>query len=198
MSNRKPLLPFIVGLFLTICLTTPLLFANPQSAHAYSVTGQKMNTQLWFRASQVFADYSREQMRLAMVTWNSHIPEYRRVCYNSSTHSLPNIYPQYDLECSIFKMGATSSGYLANTTWWYNNATGYTYEADININADVPWWYGVGDYYDLKSVMTHEVGHVVGLGHSGYSTAVMYSSFSTYEVRDSLTTDDLNGLSAVY
>lgn len=198
MSSRKPLLPLVIGLSLTVCLAASLLLTNPQSASAYSVTGQKMNTQLWFRASQVFADYSREQMRLAMVTWNNHIPEYRRVCYNPSTHSLSNYFPQHDFECSIFKMGVTSSGYLANTHWWYNDITGYTYEADININADVPWWYGVGNYYDLKSVMTHEVGHVVGLHHSMYSTAVMYSSFSKYEVRDSLTTDDLNGLNAVY
>jgi hypothetical protein len=49
----------------------------------------------------------------------------------------------------------------------------------------------------LESVTTHEVGHLIGLGHSASSSALMYASVS-YCVNKPLATDDTNGRNALY
>jgi hypothetical protein len=46
--------------------------------------------------------------------------------------------------------------------------------------------------YDFKTVVTHELAHALGLGHSTGSTSVMYATLNTGTVNRSLTTADLN------
>ena len=49
----------------------------------------------------------------------------------------------------------------------------------------------------LDSVLAHEVGHVIGLGHSNTSSALMYASVS-YCADKLVGTDDVNGRNALY
>jgi matrixin len=49
----------------------------------------------------------------------------------------------------------------------------------------------------LDSVLTHEVGHVIGLAHSNTSSALMYPTVSYCDDKH-LATDDLNGRNALY
>src|SRR5262249_5073827 len=50
---------------------------------------------------------------------------------------------------------------------------------------------GAGQY-DFETVVTHELGHALGLVHSTDSTSVMYATLNSGAVNRSLTTADLN------
>jgi streptogramin lyase len=46
--------------------------------------------------------------------------------------------------------------------------------------------------YDFETVVEHELGHALGLGHTTDSTSVMYATLNTGSVNRTLTTADLN------
>lgn len=51
---------------------------------------------------------------------------------------------------------------------------------------------------DLESVVTHEIGHVLGLAHSAVKEAVMYPSLSPRGKKVDLRIDDVEGVQALY
>jgi hypothetical protein len=79
-----------------------------------------------------------------------------------------------------------------------NSGTDMIISADMRFNQSVTWnhtfYYGTYDA-DSRKVATHEFGHVNGLGHTGFATAVMVSGqASFYNVKP----NDLDGLQAIY
>lgn len=92
-------------------------------------------------------------------------------------------------------------GTLAKTSVTYNDDTGEIYDADIEVNAanntvtiddeDIE--------YDLQAIMTHEVGHFIGIAHSPLSSAVMYASYSPGSVSQrKLAEDDIAAVCGIY
>ena len=47
------------------------------------------------------------------------------------------------------------------------------------------------DQFDFQTIVTHELGHSIGLDHSGDANSVMYSNLADADVRRSVTTQDL-------
>ena len=76
---------------------------------------------------------------------------------------------------------------------WYGTSID---EADMAINTNFSWSTDGSNGYDVESVILHENGHVVGLGHSEYGEAVMYAYY--VELRRSLDSDDIDGVSSLY
>jgi hypothetical protein len=64
---------------------------------------------------------------------------------------------------------------------------------DLHLDADEPWRSGAN--VDLYSVVLHEAGHALGLGHSDRPGAVMYPY---YKLSAGLTDDDIAGIRALY
>jgi hypothetical protein len=90
---------------------------------------------------------------------------------------------------------------LAKTTVTFSNETGEILDADIEVNTATNNVTVGNDKvkYDLQSIMTHEVGHFLGLAHSGDPDATMFASYApgSTELR-TLSNDDVAALCTVY
>ena len=104
----------------------------------------------------------------------------------------------------------TGSCLAATTVGYYNDETAccdaltvrrYT-DSDVAYNLSFSWTSeaetdGCSGEFSLEAVTTHEVGHLIGLGHSGTSSALMYPSVSSCNNKP-LSVDDTNGSDALY
>ena len=74
-------------------------------------------------------------------------------------------------------------------------ANGDSSSGDLFLNTAQPWAMN-GSNYDLETVMIHELGHALGLGHSTLTTADMYANYTG--VKRAPTADDVAGIQALY
>jgi hypothetical protein len=99
---------------------------------------------------------------------------------------------------------------LAKTTVTFDPNSGQILDADIEINTAInpvtvqdpePNSEGFDPkvHYDLQSLMTHEIGHFLGIAHSPYQDATMFASYieGTIDLR-SLSEDDRDAVCAAY
>jgi hypothetical protein len=94
-------------------------------------------------------------------------------------------------------------GTLAKTSVTYNDETGEIYDADIEVNAANNTVTITDNQakveYDLQAILTHEVGHFIGIAHSPESSSVMFASYSPGSTSQrTLTPDDVDAVCAIY
>jgi hypothetical protein len=99
----------------------------------------------------------------------------------------------------------TGSCLAATLTGYYTTQAGddRINDADVYTNTSVALYSsresGCSAGYDIDGIMAHEVGHVIGIGHSNVSGATMYPSVSACNTGNrSLATDDLNARDDLY
>jgi hypothetical protein len=79
-------------------------------------------------------------------------------------------------------------------TYWWHDANRAIFDADVVINTSFRW-----TLQDVETVMTHELGHVIGLNHSNLQASVMFANpYNSYEYQRTLRGDDANGCAALY
>ena len=98
---------------------------------------------------------------------------------------------------------STEPDTLALTTVTYGTETGHILDVDMEIDGTRPLSVGsstVGGHgYDLQWIVTHEVGHFLGLDHSAIRTSTMHGSYplDPLDLRH-LAADDIAGICAIY
>jgi len=90
------------------------------------------------------------------------------------------------------------------TLVWHDPNSGEIVDADMQLNEtagtiDFCESSCSGDGVDLQNVVTHEVGHFLGLGHSDEVNASMYGESTRGEIRKAfLNDDDVEGICSIY
>ncbi len=98
--------------------------------------------------------------------------------YNKSQPN-QNVITFHDSEWPYKNTGAET---LALTTVFFNPETGEIYDANIELNSyEANFVLSAGDadsdHDDLNAVLTHEIGHFLGLSHSIVGSATMFQSY---------------------
>lgn len=93
-----------------------------------------------------------------------------------------------------------SGAVLAVTCTWYGQSSnpGNAIEFDMQIDPGWDWTTGSSINIDLQSVILHELGHALGLGHSADSSAVMFASYCQGCNKRALAPDDIAGITSLY
>lgn len=112
---------------------------------------------------------------------------------------------------NIIAWGRTSGSALGVTYTWYYPSTGLAVETDTIMNKKFSWsWTDPNSFqcsqnantYDAQNILTHELGHWVGLDDhytSDYVDNTMYGYGSKGEIKkDTLTSGDVAGLNNIY
>ncbi|HEX2123704.1 MAG TPA: matrixin family metalloprotease [Thermoanaerobaculia bacterium] len=97
--------------------------------------------------------------------------------------------------CTGSCLAATLIGYYSGTTIFdadVYTSTRHSFTSSKETD-------GCSGEYDIDGVMVHEVGHVIGLGHSNVVGATMYPSVSACNFNNrTLEADDIAGKNALY
>ncbi len=86
------------------------------------------------------------------------------------------------------------------TTVVHVDAQSHIYDADVYVNGQDHVFSrdGHGSTVDFRSIATHELGHVLGLGESSDARATMYQSYPPGVAWRSLESDDVAGVCTLY
>ncbi|HEX5781182.1 MAG TPA: matrixin family metalloprotease [Solirubrobacteraceae bacterium] len=174
---------------------------QPQS-NSYSFTG------LFWDTRRVTQNYNPlgERVAGAQTALTNTLPDWSNVAnsdfditFGGNTNRCPSLVRECPGAQVNDRLNDVGWAQLANGTLGVTWSTSGTDEADMAINTRYSWNTGcraVSGSFDLESVILHENGHVVGLGHSTDTSAVMYPSYQT--ARCSLAADDQAGMAELY
>lgn len=151
-------------------------------------------------------DLGRTRTRNAILTWNSAGSGTRLSATVGSVSGFSLGDGRVHLNfrdpvgvCSGNCLAATFTGYYQRRS----NGTYRIYDADIVTNSTGFAWASAGESCSgemyVEGVMVHEVGHMLGLGHSNVSGATMYPTVSYCNNGPaSLASDDINAINDLY
>lgn len=97
----------------------------------------------------------------------------------------------------VSSISGSSGGVLAYCETPISNGWRIRFYGDAWTWQDGPG--SIGSGMDIQGIGCHELGHALGLGHSGFSSATMYAyATGNGQGERSLHSDDINGVKAVY
>jgi hypothetical protein len=194
---------------------TPVVTActDPDGSAVVGKTGWKLNGSVVYNLNPSSAPTTLGTSNLvnlvskAFQTWQNYANG--KVAFSRGTDTIA-IRSAYDGK-NIVAWGQTNNSTLAVTYTRYYTSTGQVVDVDTIFNKRMAWkWtdptvYACSQYtnaYDAQDILTHELGHWLGLNDhytSNYVNHTMYGYGSLGETKkDTLATGDILGLGSIY
>lgn len=182
--------------FLSIAFISGLLILNSSSSESYTLHQDRIiGTPITYIPHGNFDSATISGFNDMLYNWNAQAgkslvfrePYIRH--YDSSENS-------YDNLSKVYRMAVSQHLAYARTR---TDSYGRVIESDIVVNISYPYANGaVSGRYDVQSVLLHEAGHSIGIDHSQYSDAVMWSQMPTNTIKRTLSNDDRLAVNAKY
>lgn len=171
---------------------------------------QCLSYRLFAKASPVIPDdILTDRLTKAFATWTAA----NATCTPGITPAPLAVSP--DAEIASYKVGETADNVIGVPATWthasgemlalatphYNVTTGEILDVDVEVNPTVKWsWTDPipADAFDLQTVLTHAIGHMLGFAHSATPAAVMFGTLDPGAERRTLDPDDQALVCAVY
>jgi MYXO-CTERM domain-containing protein len=160
--------------------------ADPQISDESDVTAVRQAFQTWNNVAS------------SQIQFNENTAAAVRANTNWRDDRLHTVLWDTNNESGFFGSG---SGLVAITPVDFNPSTGLILDADILFNAGGHSFSTTGEAgrFDIQGIATHEVGHFMGLDHTGVGAATMNPFANTADTRlRSLAQDDIAAASAIY
>lgn len=162
--------------------TSLAVLSVPTAANAYTTTGCHWNSSSTINYKNNGSGSYTSIITNSANSWDSGTPLYLQSTANAAL--------------VVYQTNAGNSGYEGYTTWYCSGGitSGTSSYANTYYTASYPT-------NKIRAVLTHEIGHALGLNHSGVAGAIMSSSAGgEYDTYGHYTpqTDDKNGINAIY
>lgn len=141
-----------------------------------------------------------DAVRAGVLTWTSngvpHKVNFKETQQSSVSSDKRNVVQWVGSEWTYGKE------VVGMTITMYKQSSGFVTETDIVLNARDHTWavdppQGSG-HYDIQNVVTHEAGHLFGMGHSAVQDSTMFATTPVEETaKRSLDADDRAGIAAL-
>ena len=174
---------------------------------AYSKTGYKwptMSVPFYVNPANqdVSATAATAAIQAGLSAWSTQAGTPFRFYYAGQVNTTTT---GYDNKNVIVFRNSTNGGAIATSYWWHSSGN--------LVDSDIIFWDGARKFFTgssgcssgsqlgayIEDVATHELGHSLGLGHSGVSDATMYSSYSACsQAMRTLASDDIAGARSLY
>jgi hypothetical protein len=145
----------------------------------------------------VSSDDALAAIQQAASTWSTQSNANVQLVYAGPTNS-SSISMNYKNEV-FFRNDGT--GNTATTYWWYDGGSRLL-DTDIVFWTNYRWYThatGCSDGFYIENTGAHEFGHALGLGHSEYGTATMWSStWGCMTDKETLDPDDITAIQHLY
>lgn len=179
----------------------------PAWSNAWVASGPKWQTSSFPLAYYLASSGSRDvgleagsEIDVALRAWNTVSCTAYRATFAGTTMLPPGLDGKNVVyfDDVMWPSNLTPKG-LAQTIV-HTDANNNIVDTDIHINGQDYLWslQGSGAAPDLRSILTHEFGHALGLSHSTVLNATMYATYAGNLAWRSLEQDDRDGVCALY
>ncbi|MDO5398600.1 MAG: matrixin family metalloprotease [bacterium] len=178
-----------IGIISTCMITNIAMAYNIKYSNGYN------NIPAYVVGYSGFSNETTQAIHNSCLAWNI-VHDGDLVYRSTSTHSRTGTAVKNGVN-EITKYNLGTNSYIM-VTGIYNPAFKLNdiSEADITINISYPFG-SASTSFDTQSAITHEIGHLLGLGHSSVTAACMYETIDPGTIKG-VHTDDINGINSIY
>lgn len=121
-----------------------------------------------YKMQDTFGSTTKTQFGSACSHWNNQLPADDAFLYKSSSDTA-QVVPYENGDKTVTKYAFGVNG-IVGECYRYLDAQNKVKETDINLNSSYPFANSaMPGYYDVQSILTHELGHTLRVGHSTVS-----------------------------